>query len=460
MVEVQQGLGHGPENYPRKNLTIADKLVLTYSATKDFLRATETADNMPNDSTRAIAYKKIASAFARSGMDVPILNRLQNPVDVARIHAEAGNFKAADETLAMANREWGKDLIIEFAKMKAAAGIDPIFEVVEIKRLIKEHEDKYPTPQLSLYEELAIIEYKAGKDPSQFLTHAEDKLDELTQKYPDFSGIPHDYSELAKAYVSCGNFERALVVADKIKGYNPIIEAQVRMKTLANIAEEQIARGLYQDAIINTELAVQTIEQADHQPEHLVIHLKNCQKIEVAKLYATIAKAKGLNGEDPSGSFALAMEKVGDISFEGWGAQSLIEIAKAQRAVGINPAVVLDLALKGIDAIFQAEDCDVYDIVYGTMAYEDLALTQAQIGEIDDAKKTLDHLENADTKGDDTKSEVSIILANIAAAEARLGLSSEEISSLNQEQIQNILRSNNELATEAVVYFGLDNRLL
>lgn len=489
MVEKQSDIGKTPDRSLETTLTTADRLVFAYQARQDFAWAFEIANDIPepgfaHDKVNAII--DIGIVLARSGLDyseaIERLSQLANRVDesgkvviqtgIVEIHREGGKFDEADEVLLKACMSSDSSLervpdhksYLTLARQKARFGQDPRAELEKAYQEIQQREANGTSSRIQ-YAELAQAHFElTGEYPEAYLSKAEGDIDEHAGRYPDAVHVPGWYGDIAKAYATCGNFEKGTQMLDKIKGYNPIHEAEVKIGVLGHMVKELIERGLYQDAVRNARAAIQVIGQAEAQPEYLTHHLRHFQREELVKMYALIGKAHGLSGEDPMSSFTLALEKTEEFPFKGVGVRSLIEIAKAQESVGINSSVALDLALRDLDEIPEGEDYDnSYHFAAQLKGYEDLICVQLELGKVDEARVTLSRLENLENRENSKDIPLSIVafaLATIAQASAKKGLSPIEIDALSQEEIRDVLGSSNELVAQAAVYFELDNRVL
>ncbi len=453
---------------------MVERLGLSFQARQDFAKALEIASTLPAGLLRVYPLIHIGRAQVRSGIDSsPSLAGLAQLAEeqeqiygqfihegIALVHIEAGEFEHAQEALNRAPRVPSEPrFYFELAKAKFNHGQDPTSELSRVRLEIEERETKYLSGGISSYAELAEAHYQAtGEYPEEYLAKAEANIEAYAQEYPDAIDLPEWYGDIAKAYATAGNFERARALVDKIKGYNPISEAQTKMRTLEHITREQVARGLYHEAIANAELAIQTVEQAEVKPEHLKAHIEHNRTAGVVKLFALIGMAQGLAGEDSSEALGTALERVDRMPQDGyWEMDILVEIARAQREVGLDINPTLARALAGLDAMPQAPDYDnYYDLVQQVMGYEKLAKVQAEFGQINEARMALNRLENMNDNGIDTKDAITEVLASIAEAEAKQGLSPEELEQFPTQIVESILVGKNETAKQALQYFKLN----
>lgn len=476
MAERELDLKRTPDQAPQQIPSVAERLGLTFQAHQDFEKALGIAGSISPDASRAYSLIHIGKAQVRSGIDPsPSLSGLAQLAEepghyhqiiyegIAQVHIEAGDFESAQGALNRAPRlPSERRFYFGLARAKAKHGQDPSPELSRVRSEIEEYEAKYLSSGIDSYAELAEAHYQAtGEYPEAYLSRAEANIEAYAREYPDAIDLSGWFGDIARVYATAGNFDRARALVDKIKGYNPIHEAEMRMRTLGHIAQEQVARGLYREAIGDAQLAIQTIERAEVNPEHLRAHLQHDQTVGVIKLLALIAKARGLAGEDSSEALGTALERVGQIPHNGyWKMDVLIDIARTQRNIGVDTTSTLARALTELDAMPQAADYDnYYDLAQQVMGYEELAKVQAEFGRVDEARVTLSRLENFNQDDSDTKDMVAEVLADIAEAEARQGLSSDELRQFPKLNVKLILAGNNEVAKRAVRYFGLDKRV-
>lgn len=477
MAEREADLNRIPDRTPQTLPLVAERLGLAFQARQDFAKALEVAGSITADASRAYPLIHIGKAQVRSGIDPsPSLTGLAQLSDepgqiyhqiihegIAQVYIEAGDFESAQGALNRAPRiPSERSFYFGLARAKAKHGQDPSPELSRVRSEIEGYETKYLSSGVDSYAALAEAHHQAtGEYPEEDLSKAEANIEAYAREYPDEIHLPGWYGDIAKAYATAGNFARAQALVDKIKGYNPIAEAQTRMETLGYIAQEQVSRGLHHEAITNARLAIQTVEQAEVKPEHLRTHIEHDQTVGVIKLLALIGKAQGLAGEDSSEALRTALERVSQIPHNGyWKIDVLVEIARAQREIGIDTTPTLARALAELDAMPQAPDYDNYiDLSQQVMGYEELAKVQAEFGRIDEARVTLSRLENFNADDSDTKDMVAEVLADIAEAEAKQGLSPDELTAFSQDEIRAILQGSNELTKQAARYFGLDKRV-
>lgn len=477
MVERKVDLKRTPDRTPQPLSLTTERLGLAFQARQDFARALDIAGSITADASRAYPLIHIGRAQVRSGIDPsPSLTGLTQLAEepgqiyhqiihegIAKVHIEAGDFESAQDVLNRAPRlPLERRFYFELARAKAKHGQDPSPELSRVRAEIEDYETQYLSSGINSYAELAEAHYQAtGEYPEGYLSRAEANIEAYGREYPEAIHLPGWYGDISRAYATAGNFERARALVDKIKGYNPISEAQTRMRALQHIAQEQVARGLHQDAIANAHLAIQTFEQAEVKQEHLRAHIEHDQTVGVIKLLALIAKAQGLSGEDSSETLGTALERVNQIPHNGyWKMDVLVEIARAQRQIGIDVTPTLARALAELDDMPQAADYDnYYDLAQQVMGYEELAKVQAEFGQIDEARVILSRLENFNADDPDIKGMVAEVLADIAETEAKQGLTPDELTTLSQEEIQAILQGNNELAKQSARHFGLDKKV-
>lgn len=293
---------------------VARKLVLSYSARQDFLRATEIADVVTPDSSQMYTYIHLGREQATVGLDYSTtLTRLhalaarpgqiyQDIIykGVADVHVASGNLEAAGEALELApHKPSERRYYLDLAVTKSRFNQDPIPELTKVEAEIQEYETKYPSSGIESYAELAEAHFRAtGQYPETYLAKAEANIQAHERQYPSEIHLAGWYGDIAKAYATCGNFEKALGLVEKIRGYNSIHESQTRMRTLGHIAREQLSRGLYEDTVKTAQLAIQTIEESKTEPEHLRPHLQHDQTVEASKLKALVARAQVSLGEN------------------------------------------------------------------------------------------------------------------------------------------------------------------
>lgn len=452
--------------------SLAEKLVSTWHAHQDFARAIDIANRLRFDFAKLYAFVGIGKAQAEAGFDtsstvdalIDIANRPRGVTPenvyqgITSIHLAAGKFEEAEMVLLTSPyTQHDRSFQLELAIAKARFGHDPLPILDEIKKTTER--DEVPDSSIiKLYAELAKTHFRATEEyPQNYLLNAKRRLEGYQGKYPNDIHIPGFYMDIANAYATCGNFQSALELTEKISGYNPINESQLKLRVYGHIAREQFERGFYQDAIISAQLAIRTIDTAEANPPYLKGHLLHAQEIEGVKLLAVIAKAKNLSGQDGADEFKVALDRTSRITANGyWKADVLIEIAKSQEAAGIDSKPVLDRALHELDVMPTAKEYDGYiDFEQQLLGYEELAKAQATLDKIYDAKVTLGRLERRFATMEDELGIVPEVLSVIALAEAKKGLKPQEIASLSSYDIKTILSSSSEKAKQALTYFGI-----
>lgn len=473
MAERQQNLGRTSENRPEQVGVVADRLVLAHSARQDFARATQLADALaPDLKLGPHIYVHIGEEQALSGLDYQstvarLINLSSQPGQVyggliregvIRIHLAAGDFDSVEQELTAADPRLSErpEFNLNLARAKAKFGQDPRPTLTQPADRARRYDEEGWNASDS-YAELAVVHFQTtGEYPAAYLEAGVANLERYAATYHREIHLPGWWATMARAYASCGNFEAALQLVARVQpvtteeGYKQS-EGIDKFMTFQHIAQEQLDRGLYPDAI---QSALQAISQVNlvQDPQKDMY-----QTVESAELYALIAKAQGLSGDDPSGAFESAMERVDAIPFNAyWKMYALIEIAKAQVAVSIDPKPTLDLALQGLDAMPQAENYDdYYDYTQQIMGYEELIKVQAELGFIDAARTTLSRLEGLPQDDYNVQETIVDSLVVIAGVQARKALKQQEIESLSPEDIQTILATDNESVKQALEYFGL-----
>ncbi len=473
MAERESDLNRTSDRIPSATL-LGERLGLSFQARKDFTNAFQVANSLTDGTpSRVMALVYVGRAQVRSGIDPsPILTGLAQLTEepgqthhsfihkgIAQVHIEAGDFESAQDVL---NREpympSDRGFYIELARAKARHGQDPSSELSRVCFMIEKY--GVSIQSISFYSELAEAHYQTtGEYPEKYFSKAEAIIEAHAGGNPEKRLLPGGH--LSKAYATVGNFERAQALVDRIKEDNSLFEARTKMRVLQHIAQEQVSRGLYQDGIANARLAIQIIEHAEVE-EVLKLPLKHMQTVNVSKVLAFIGKAQGLAGEDSSETLATALERVDQITHDGYSRKGvLVEIAKAQKAIGIDTVPTFARALTELDAMPQDLGYDGIDMIQQMFGYKELAKIQVEFGQIDNAKITLNRLENfnpvfdSSAMKDTVAEEVVEVLADIAEAEARKGLSFNEIKALSKDEIQTILQGSNEQARQAIAALGL-----
>lgn len=425
-----------------KEFTLEQRLSLAYHGRKDFTEALSRVDGIADTAPfKRSPLIYVGKSLARAGLDTTgVMGRLRYLAELpqqqhrngiyegmAEIDLARGVFSwfeiLTDASPHALSREFCRNLVAQEAKH----GLDPSSLLAQLRSGIKEGTSGNPSP----YTEIAVIHYEAtGEYPKEFLSKAEAGIEDYKREYSDPVHIPGYYMEMAKGYASCHDFNRALMMVDRIRGHNPIVEAQMRMQALKHIATEQIATSFFAEGGRTAERAVATILQAQAEPEHLRGNLEFDQRFDVPKLMLLSAKAKALAGGDPSVLFESISEKVRNLPDGGYyKADILIEKARVENSIGLDSEQTLNQALQELDGMDKEARCNEIDWSRQVTGYEDLGETAAVLGYINLARETVTRLDNVDGRSD-TTTETITILANMGEYQAKTGISAKEIRTL------------------------------
>lgn len=470
MSAEQESRPNGQDNENRTT-DLAERLTLSYSAQKDFSEALQIGSDINGDFSKTSALGYLGTTAVKIGNDpsgtISQLEQLaQKPSqiytdyiyeNIIDIYLETGDFESAEKLFKfIPYKKNTEEFNFKLARSKAKFAKDPKPHLADVFTQIEELEVDSP----SFYSNFAAKYFQTtGEYPEEYLTKARNSLRQHASEYPDDKvHTPVYYADLAKTLALVGDFAKALKLVPKIHSYTKTQELETKADVLEHIANEQFNRDLYEKSIKSANEAIKHIDKITDEPQKSFL-----QTIEAAKLYIFIAKASHLNGEDYRPHFEIALEKLNQTKDSGyWRMNVLIEAGKALLTIGDSRAqIILSSSLSELDAMPYAEDYDnYYDLVQMILGYEEWAREMAKLGYIQDAKEGLSHLKyQKETFGDTDNEDVVKILSEIACAEAKGGLSVEELGNLSPEDIKTILKGDNEAAKEAIIYFGLNKKL-
>lgn len=454
MVEAQQGLGHGSENSPRKDLTTADKLVLAYNASQDFIIAAGILDSVEDSKYKENAALKISRELVQSGRE-PLFppshfleevnqreswNRNDMYEGISLLQADMGDLPGALQTAELTHGfPW---YYINLAKIVNQHSENPI---PVFKKALEKESRAGDNDQVRTYGQLAKVQLEFGLDGKPLLDAAKAKAETNNWKN-DWYNL-----ELATWYARCGYPQDALEVMTKIDYNSEQIAPHGKAEVLSLIAIAQA-----RNRIDPSEIVTMTIEQTEAIKSFNNYHPQWMQ----AQIYANLSRAYASYGLDPRPLIGRAIQKV-QADPSNLGADSYVEIAKAELSYGADARSTLVLALERADNILEPDDKDEsgYGSIIQLSIWEDIFHTQVTGEYLSDARQTLERIDKY-SSDQGILARKAELMAELAVEEAKRGLSQGEINGLSQEQVREILRSPNELAAQAVVYFELDNKLL
>lgn len=320
----------------------------------------------------------------------------------------------------------------------------------------------------------------------------------------DLIGHDTSYDRLAWTYADIGWFEDALRVADKLKEdkshyFSHVIDiiadrqldrgladdavktakklgGPTYVKTLARKAAIDAAQGkLYQETIQTVE---NIMEGKEYDEEYVKWRDEQAQlavqggNIFAAASHAALAQTR-LSSEDyvvTRSTLGVATAKAGDLTATKAHFDRAWKVVHKEEDPLFKPSIIMDFGKAVDDAGFDAskifgqaidasesipDEEDSYDIKWSTWVE---AITEsANRGYLDFARDGLSRYNKKDCLYDRSKAR---LLAHLGAAEIRNGLTDNEIQALAQTDIQTIFTSDNEFAKQAVLYFGLDKKLI
>lgn len=179
-----------------------------------------------------------------------------------------------------------------------------------------------------------------------------------------------------------------------------------------------------------------------------------------AELYALIARAKSLSGQDPAELFAQALEIAPTITPELYRASAYHEIARNQALSSIDGRPAWKLAVEAAGESLKGQGkIDWIDEAEYSMYMEGYARIQVQLGYYDTAMDTVERIAAVDTSDRGSVLFKTEVLSDIGVTQAKSSLTEAELEALPNNVIQSILSGQGERAKEAVLYFGLDRRI-
>lgn len=305
---------------------------------------------------------------------------------------------------------------------------------------------------------------KIAKSLSDQGLDSEPVLSEIEQalKRDRRGGIgPVDFDGAAKVFAQCGLFDKALELSQK--GTTETAGAVLLMQAFKKLDEGDVAgaiqtvkkRGshlmLAKVLAKGVKLDPTLIPQAEQEIEALQLREVKAQLyLDLAKAAPNIAQARPWL--DKVLNLALDEENVLDKVY------ILSSLAKAHLEIDGNQKQIFTRILELADHFYQflSEDkdgkgdkTDLFDAIDGITEILD---TAAEVGCFDEIKEIVQHLSENDMLElfDSCK-----YYAQITLAEARDGLSEEELTAISQEQISKLSSSRDQQLLEALGYFNL-----
>lgn len=493
MAERQQQLRQAPE-YQKSELTISDRLVLSYQARQNFQEAIDIAAQT-NGGDVMNALVEVGSKMVETGLSPePVLARLTQGRDnlpevdrwgsrrdrefielgMADVHGMLGEHDSMRALLRPPEQDgvlWTVSPYLYAGRQLIRSSQNPtpiLEEAMGRVEKSKAHYDNYFGKTSELIR-IAKVFYEAGLDPKIAFSRAEAIIEAArrinTRTFFDY----RTYEELGEGYAQCGLAEDAIRIVELLRevtdGHN---RDWVTGQTIGKITKAHLARGEYDAAlevakkynldrftagILSKKAVAQAREGTD--PSATVTEAltavgdKKCPQV-YEEVYPQLALALHYSGKADEAKRMLEGIRAAMDGFDlEWDKADVGRaLAKAMDEMGFDSEDLYqeilvwdEITAKELGGMFGKSD---EKIVVGEEVITDLI----QKGNFQQAKRYID---DYDIK---YAWQRSGLLADLANEQARRGLSPQEIETLSPEDIRTILASDNETAKQALTYFG------
>lgn len=464
------------QSVEQESNNLAERLAYSLLARQDFSRALTLCDGLKKDLSFK-PLKEIGKVMARCGLDcTPVISHYarksihafsgQEEIDqieskdvtcgigfmtrtgdfyvngdLIEIYIAGGDFWKAEELLSEVSEAQMTDLQCKLALAKADHGFDHKPHLSWLLGKLDEYEAKYGNLNHQLAYKIARVQSQIqGEDPQIVLTRAEKGI--------RFS--VWNLGELAQTYASCGYFDRALFLLEQMEEGKSEHKFEYLVINWDYVCREQIKRGRYLEALKSIETGLGAIDKMpdDHRKRHAEVY-------KAADFYILKGQAEAHLGQDSTSSFQMAQEKVQEEVNNEWKAETYMNLAKAKREIRQDPTPDLDHALWILENSVIREEFRGWDHAAQMIGFYDLVQLEAELGYPERAKNVLKRLEDWREKAENMNDWVAECLASIAETEMKKGATQKEIDSLTKADIEGILHGNNELAKQALIFFGL-----
>lgn len=481
MAERDSSLRGVPTEFQSTTPQIAERLILAFRARQDFSQALTLASQMPDDGTKAFAYIHIGQAKAGSGDDPQSsFTRALEIADsgkadhtssqvydaVARIQADLGNIEVAQEIIQKATH-YNPYAHLGIAIAQAEIGLDPTPTFSAILEREEADAARYNLGNYMLVCSVAEAYHEIGLDPKPLFDRALQYAD--SQEW--------GYETVAKSYAKIGDIDSALRVANMIKDHSPRGSTENKNGTLMSIAGQQLKNVDFQGALqtvqttgskflITSLLADSATLQAEQGLDIssvIELTLKNAHeydesvagdkyeqlsKSRLANVYARLGVAQAKMGIDPDPMFSLALERALLPTTASNKAQELIKVAYVEANAGVDNSATLLQLLEAADSMTTEEDPQMFADAEQAITWQDIAELAIEKGDYELTRAILGKYEDADYLRVD-------ILAKLAGAEAKRGLSAKELMEMPEHIIAQLLITDTPLVQEALEFFEL-----
>ncbi|MBI2338582.1 hypothetical protein HYU95_05365 [Candidatus Daviesbacteria bacterium] len=327
--------------------------------------------------------------------------------------------------------------------------------------------------------DLSKTYFDTGKDYQSLLA----KTLDLANREQDKDYWANNFSHLSQAYAYCDDLESAWKMVARINEVkNKKYAKKTQNEALEKIAWERLEKKDVEGAIMTAIKTKDKLLMAEVHTEAACVDPENGEKFfREARRYRRRLSKKYKPDEvvvldSIVGRAAVALGKDGSYFFNR--ALARASILDAYDRVFAYDGIAGNLALSNLDATSSWYLCyaaaeeyldeskdqssslnDMLAIAKYSMDMEDVAKHQAECGYFALAKETVEKI--IAVEGEEFTVSIPFkgqIITDIAAKQGREGLSNREITDLPKEDIRAMLAGNNDLAKEALRYFGL-NRL-
>ncbi len=456
--------------------TLASRLVFSFNAELNFDLALTLGSGLDN----SYLVSQISQSLAEAGKTEDEIKNLLSgnlknvtqetlSTNMALGYAKRGNYASAEQLLQRGDVWSG--WYTQVATVKAKNGDDPS----DVYKLALEKAKRQTIDATKVRETCAVI-----TSMSEVGIQADKELEELVSGMSQ-DEIEIDANSIAETFVALGIANRAVEFAQMGKYNTQRYIDQVLCKSARALIKKgeteqalEVANKTGDSEFITEITRKSVLYQAENgvKNESLysrlqimsagVLNNPNTWASKKVEFACDMAKIKKAYGEDPSAMLGLAL----NIAAEGdddylQKIDLLTNIAKTKAGLGQNAAPIFGLLFESTEHLYKlssAEDADKLDRMELLMAVEDLTQTALDLGFLHEADKLIHHyLEKiVDEELDDEVivSQVDMI-AKLAVAQAKKGLTKEEITAISIEEVEALLKSNSHKTHEAIGYFNL-----
>lgn len=464
---------------------LAHQLAMTYASTTDFTRALEMVQDVAKYD-QPTTYLTIGDNLIDAGFGVvPIVDHFLSLMEgkqdqtepihpfLAYLYAKSGDVPQAlalaqDHANSFHTQLPWDEVYLTIGILQHEAGEDP-----------KEAFDKaiesitYLTPpamKFMSYLQTATVQFTAGQDPQEALARAE-----LARAYAKKTKN-HDTLQCIQAQVACGNMIEARRLLTTLQPEtDPTVITYYQNAAYQHMAKGYLKQGNLSQALncgmqatdphikteVLTAIALQSAEKNIPQSvlfikEALLSRIDTLRPLEQVRSLANLAYALAkIKDDEEEQIFAQALTRTVVLEDAHEKARAYMAIGDYQAKAKQDGQAMYTAAVEAVEMMTEQPSLVIHDIditrEQQNEVYADIALEAISHGYLNFAEAVLPRITNPAYRAE--------CLSEIARMKADFALSIEEIEMISPADIKKLLQGDNELAKQAIVYFGLDKKV-